>query len=367
MKRLRKALVYVLLAVNLFFIGLLLFSAYSPWIINPTAHPVLSCIGLVFPVFLFINLCFLFFWLFTSPKWALVPICGFVLCIGQILTYIPVNTRSKKIPDNAIKVLSYNVMGFNKLKKHTKDNPNPIIKYILQKDPDIVCMQEFQFSSDKHLLTEENINRALSKYPYHCKNNVSAYGTGNWVACYSKFPILSARPIEYKSTYNGSAVYEILVNGDTVSVVNNHLESNKLTKEDKDAYVDMIKSPETQKVKNGVRHLVKKLAEASAIRAVQADTIRKVIAASKHTSIIVCGDFNDTPISYAHRVISKGLDDAFTTSGRGLGTSYNQHRFYFRIDNILISKNLVAYNCTVDRSIKESDHYPIWCYVGFKK
>ena len=37
-----------------------------------------------------------------------------------------------------------------------------------------------------------------------------------------------------------------------------------------------------------------------------------------------------------HRVIAQNLDDAFTQSGRGLGISYNQNKFYFRIDNILI-------------------------------
>ena len=26
--------------------------------------------------------------------------------------------------------------------------------------------------------------------------------------------------------------------------------------------------------------------------------------------------------------------------------------------------NLKAYNCTVDRSIKASDHYPIWCHIS---
>ena len=31
---------------------------------------------------------------------------------------------------------------------------------------------------------------------------------------------------------------------------------------------------------------------------------------------------------------------------------------------ILISPNQKASNCTVDRSIKDSDHYPIWCYIG---
>ena len=82
--------------------------------------------------------------------------------------------------------------------------------------------------------------------------------------------------------------------------------------------------------------------------------------------IIVCGDFNDSPISYTHRVVGEGLNDAFVESGNGFGISYNQNHFYFRIDNILLSKNLKSYRCTVDNTIKSSDHYPIWCYVAEK-
>ena len=194
----------------------------------------------------------------------------------------------------------------------------------------------------------------------------SGKGHTNRIACYSKFPILSSRTLDYASEYNGSVVYELKMGEDTVMLINNHLESNKLTKEDKVVYESMLKSPETEKVKSGARLLIRKLAEASAIRAPQADSIAQEIAASRYPYIIVCGDFNDTPISYAHRVIEKGLNDAFTKSGRGLGISYNQNKFYFRIDNILASKNLKPYNCTVDRSIKESDHYPIWCYLKKK-
>ena len=46
-------------------------------------------------------------------------------------------------------------------------------------------------------------------------------------------------------------------------LINNHLESNKLTKEDKVVYESMLKSPETEKVKSGARLLIRKLAEAS--------------------------------------------------------------------------------------------------------
>lgn len=156
----------------------------------------------------------------------------------------------------------------------------------------------------------------------------------------------------------------LAVNNDTVTLINNHLESNKLTKEDRGMYEDMIKDPNAKKVKTGLRQLVKKLAEASAIRASQADSVNKAITESKYPTIIACGDFNDGSISYTHRILTQKLDDAFTQSGKGLGISYNQNKFYFRIDNILISPNLKAYNCTVDRSIKASDHYPIWCHIS---
>ena len=82
--------------------------------------------------------------------------------------------------------------------------------------------------------------------------------------------------------------------------------------------------------------------------------------------VVFCGDLNDTPISYAHRMMSEGMKDAYTESGNGPGFSYNQHRMFFRIDHILLSKNLKAYYCTVDNSIDASDHYPIWCYISWE-
>ena len=204
---------------------------------------------------------------------------------------------------------------------------------------------------------------ALRDYPYKNYHKISG---ANGLGCYSRFPILSAHPVKYASLNNGSIAYKIKVNGDTLLVVNNHLESNKLTEKDKEVYREMMKDPDKQKVSQGSRLLIGKLAEASAIRAVQADSIARLVASYKGGGIIVCGDFNDSPISYTHRVVGEGLNDAFVESGNGFGISYNQNHFYFRIDNILLSKNLKSYRCTVDNTIKSSDHYPIWCYVAEK-
>lgn len=361
MKHIGKVFSYLLLAANAFFIGILLLTAYSPYI-HPAVHPVESCMGLIFPVFLLLNLCFLIFWVIANYRFALLPLLGFILCYPQIRTYLPMNFQTENVPKENIKLLSYNVMAFNHMEK--KDEKNPILTYIQKIDADIVCIQEYATSptAKKHL-NEKAIRQGMENYKHRDIKMVGQKGN-NKLACYSKYPILSSRVIEYESDYNGSVLYELKVGKDTITLINNHLESNKLTKEDKVVYEDMLRDPEAQKVKTGSRLLVKKLAEASAIRSRQSDAIAKEIAASRHQYVITCGDFNDSPISYTHRVIGQNMDDAFSESGQGLGISYNQNKFYFRIDHILISKNLKAYNCVVDRSINSSDHYPIWCYLS---
>ena len=361
MKHLGKLVILLLLAANLAVTGLLLATAYSPYL-QPTQHPVLSCLGLAFPIFLLLNTACLLGWLIIQQyKCALLPLAGLLLCLPQARTYLPLNLRTERLPEDNLKILSYNIMGFGA--SSPTDRQNPILTYLQESRADIICLQEYSTGKTSKHPTQKAIDKALAEYPYH---RIDAIGKqrGNKVACYSKLPILSARPLKYASASNGTLVYELAWGDDTLLLINNHLESNKLTKEDKVVYEDMLRDPEKDKVESGMRQLVGKLAEAAALRAPQADSIAREIERSPHRDIIVCGDFNDSPISYTHRVIGQELDDAFTHSGRGLGISYNQNKFYFRIDHILTSPSLEAFNCTVDRSIAASDHYPITCRIA---
>lgn len=112
-KHIGKFVAYLILAVNIFFISLLLLTAYSPHI-KPVVHPVESCFGLTFPIFLVINICFFIFWLIIQKyKFALFPLVAFLLCYSQIRTYFPLNFHTSKLPENSFKVLSYNIMGFD--------------------------------------------------------------------------------------------------------------------------------------------------------------------------------------------------------------------------------------------------------------
>lgn len=49
--------------------------------------------------------------------------------------------------------------------------------------------------------------------------------------------------------------------------------------------------------------------------------------------VIVCGDFNDTPVSFAfNHIISNDLKDGFRDCGRGYGHSFNGLKRLLRID-----------------------------------
>ncbi|MDR1003750.1 MAG: endonuclease/exonuclease/phosphatase family protein [Prevotellaceae bacterium] len=372
MKRLGKVIIYLILAINLLFAGLLLLAAYSPHL-RPTAHPILSCFGMAFPIFLLIDAGFLIFWLLIRRfKTALLPLITILLCWSQVSTYLPINSHTDKLPEGCIKLLSYNIMAFDGAAK--KEGENPILNYLKESGADIMCLQEYFTRKNPAGLTQEDVAHALAAYPYHDIQPIgSVKGYSNRIACYSKYPILSSKRVAFESQYNGAVIYELLIDNDTVMLINNHLESNRLTKDDKVVYENLLNLPEQmripdkEEVKSGARLLINKLAEASTIRAQQVDTLARKIADSTRSYIISCGDFNDTPISYTLHTLTGHLKDAFGQSGRGLGISFNQNKFYFRIDHILVSRNWKTYNCTVDNSIKESDHYPIWCYLKKEK
>lgn len=369
LKIIGRATAFIVMIINILLIGLLITSAYG-WYINPASYPIAACLGFIFPFLFIINVCFIFFWLIIRKyRFAIVPTIAMLLCVYQAWTTLPLNRHTNHIPEGSIKVLSYNIMAFNRDSKEAKKNGNVILRYLRDSKADIICLQEYSTEKNKKQFSQKDIEETLKDYPYHVTNSIGSSKTNkNIIACYSKYPILSSQSIEYRSDSNGSAVYELKIGNDTVTVINNHLESNKLESEDKDMYVEILKHPESSdKVKSGVRQLMRKLTKAAAIRSPQALSVAKVIAQSKNKHVIVCGDFNDIPLSYTHRMIGSGLTDAFSQSGRGLGISFNKSKLFVRIDNILCSKNFQSYNCTVDSSIKESDHYPIWCYLTMKK
>uniref|UniRef100_A0AB33JBN4 Endonuclease/exonuclease/phosphatase family protein n=1 Tax=Prevotella sp. GTC17259 TaxID=3236795 RepID=A0AB33JBN4_9BACT len=328
--------------------------------LNPVDHPVLASAGLVFPVLLVINLGFTFFWVVFRLRMVLIPLVGFLLCCAPIRTYCPFNVR-ETAPEDAIKVLSYNVLSFCGWETQPGED-NAILEYIVEQNADIVCLQEAMPSG----ISQQRVEEKLKPLYQYCDTAVKGRG-GDCIALYSKYPIISRRRIHYASPGNLSMAYEVKINDDTVVVVNNHLETTGLSMEDKANFKQMVKgNVEAREAKTESKRLIDKLGEAAKKRGPQAEAVARFISEHKGQSIIVCGDFNDNPISYTRRTIARNLTDCYVESGLGPGISYHHSGFFVRIDNIMCSDDWTPYGCRVDNSIKNSDHYPIYCWLKKK-
>lgn len=325
---------------------------------DPVRFPVLSCTGLAFPVFLAVNMAFLFFWLAFKRIYMSIPLVGYLACYVPLRIYMPLNLP-EDMPEDVIKVLTYNVENYTGDPRY-EDGFSKIYTYIKESKADIVCIQE-----DNSKLFAAMRDSVGAPYAYYDTTGVgNASVKMNWQGIYSRFPILKKETIGYTSKGNGSVAYYLKIDNDTVIVVNNHFESNHLSPDEREMYKDMIKGDvETDTVKAGSKIIFSKLVEAVAMRAPQADSVHQYIENHKEYPVIVCGDFNDNPISYTRRTVAKGLVDCYVETGRGIGLSYNRKGFFVRIDNIFCSDKFKAYNCKVDNEIDASDHYPMYCWL----
>lgn len=356
-RQLKQFTVNLIAGANVATVGLMLLAGFSDrlW---PADYPLLSCAGMVFPVFALCNLGFLFFWLVFAWRKVWIPVVGFLLAYQPISIYMPLNPR-QDVPEESIKVISYNVCSYGGNYKY-EDAFERIADYLKEQQADIVCLQEDVDSWRRYAF-----DYYRKAYPYNdttifVQNELSFNGVG----IHTRYPILRKERIAYESLANGSVAYYLQVGSDTLLVVNNHLESCHLSKEDRSRYKDMLRGDmQTDTAKVESRLIVDKLGEAAARRAPQAEAVRRYIREHSQYPVIVCGDFNDTPISYARRAMAKGLTDCYVASGRGIGLSYNQKGFWVRIDNILCSSRFTPYNCQIDSEIDFSDHYPMICWL----
>ncbi len=333
----------------------MLATGYSGYI-NPAVSPWIANAGLTFPIFLGLNFAFLVFWLFFKPLYAILPFVGMLICYSPIRTYFPINIPHA-LPEGTIKVMSYNVWGYGTEKN--ADETNPIVRYIANSDADIICLQESNAGSGIQAQIDSII---YTRYQYHDSLQVPNKGQ---LTIISRYPIKNKEVIDFESTGNISGAFELDINGKGILVINNHLETTGLSPEDRQNFKEIIKGNLSEgSVTNESHRLIDQLGESAKTRAPQARAVAQYIRKHAYQSIICVGDFNDSPLSYAHHTIGKELTDCYTATGNGPGISYHLSGFFVRIDNIFCSKHWQPYACKVDNSISASDHYPI---IGWLK
>ncbi len=340
----------ILLFINLLFSGLLLIGAYSG--LYSTRIGVLF--ELFFPFSLLVSIAFFFIWLIYKPKYILIPIASLVLSWGGVSRYFPIHIPQPI--DNrqqGFTVMSYNAYSFADFEQG-KRNRNRTLDFILLQDADVICLQELSIlKSNRNLhITQEQIDTLLTRYPYQISNNKVGH-----LGLLSKYPARLLFETAYSPT-SAMAIYQVEIDGHPVTFVNQHLESIGLTKTDKELYQKITENPNTDQLDDIKTHLLSKLTKASQLRNEQADKIAEEIS-DISSALIVCGDFNDSPLSYSVRRFQRmGFHDTYSQLGFGPGITYHANRFWFRIDHILYRGNIEATALQRPR-LKCSDHYPL--------
>ncbi len=265
--------------------------------------------------------------------------------------------------ENSIKVMSFNVRVFD-LYMWSKDKStrNQIFDFLKEEQPDVLCLQEFYQSdttrSNYEFKTLDTLVQFLKAKNYHTYYTTTLRRTDHWgLVTFSRFPILNKGLVPFEKSAGNACIFtDIQVGPKIYRVYNAHLASIKLNKHDYKA-MQKINQNDYSNDFDDEKLLFSKLKAGFIRRATQADSINSSIQNSPYP-VIVCGDFNDTPASYAYQTIRGELIDGFIESGSGSGQTYIGEFPSFRIDYILHDDILKSENFTT-HSEKLSDHHPI--------
>lgn len=317
-------------------------------------YPALA--GLLFPWLFLLQLVWLVIWWLVRKGWVWLPILAILPGVFTIGKYFELPGPSGIGQQKPLKVMSWNVKNFDLYNwasnTETKDK---MMEVIAEQDPDILVLQEFYTDITPNF---NNLRTLKKRYPYvQLRRKLSGLNPKYWgQATFSKYPIINTRTIRFANTqHNMCLIGDVVLPDDTITVFNLHLQSIYLDNED---YEGMEAVNHGQWESLPVRQILSKLSIAFVKRAHQVDSIRGYVNVNSHP-MLICGDFNDTPNSYAYRVLSGGHKDAFLESGFGFGRTYNGPIPAIRIDHILYSPGIKSGSFEVLGIEPYSDHQPL--------
>ncbi|KAB2825166.1 MAG: endonuclease/exonuclease/phosphatase family protein [Paludibacter sp.] len=359
----RNVIKVLLFSANVVVAGLFLLTLLAARI-SPEKLILPAYLSLGLPFYILANLFFIVLWAIFRKWLFLLSLVTLIVGIDAVQVALPLNFRAQKLQDiestEGYSLITYNTMANAMMATHSPAKPNPVIQYVLDREPDILCIQEYSACVAEEHINKDELEKIFEIYPYQ---NVYYHVSSSWswfgVATFSKYPILKKGVIDLNSYYN-TAIYTDIQLGDTVvRVFNCHLESNKLTESDKQMATRLREDFDTEAITGTTLHLSRKLGAAYRIRAAQSDTIAAHIARSPYP-VMVVGDFNDVPYSYAYTKLRGRLKDVFQEMGFGFDYTFNESVFKFRIDHILYDPYISLKAFKLENDQKGSDHFPLY-------
>ena len=326
------------------------FIAYVLPFLAPKVFPILSVLTLFMPLFFILNGLFFIYWGIQFKKRMILS--GLVLLMGITFINKFYKFSAKEYPEteNDFTVMSYNVRLFNVFKWLDRDDvPANILAFINDKNPDILCIQEFSNSA--------NIDLKVYRHRYIFMDGKQIKTAQ---AIFSKFPIIDQGIIFFPNSNNIVVFADIKKGKDIIRVYNMHLQSIKISPDvnEINENIDAIDQGKSQKLFNRISKAFKKQQQ-------QAEMIKEHKKDCPYP-IIICGDLNNSAFSYVYRNIKGKLKDAFEEAGKGFGPTYKFRYYPARIDYILADDKMTVKKFESFPEFENSDHYPIMAKLSME-
>jgi endonuclease/exonuclease/phosphatase family metal-dependent hydrolase len=364
-------------------LGLLLMLAGFVPSISPATNSWLPLLGLAFPVLFLLTVLAFLYWIIQRKWRSLFALSCLLLNLGPMSLYVQWNDTKEKetalqikkesldkeinVGSQSLKIISYNAQLFGLYQDETSVSivnteympaMDSFLQVMKSQNADVVCLQEV-YAKSGGLKALARFLKAEGNFEYSQTYTLSERRPYGMIVL-SKHKIKRWQPISFGPNTGNMAMWvdiEILDEAaarrkSRIRIYNLHLQSFRFAKQD---YAVMQKQTKQQAIDiEGSKGIITRLRLGYQHRAEQVDLVKENMIACDFPKII-CGDFNDIPVSYTYRQLCAGMKDVFSEAGSGIETTYKGSMPSFRIDYILFDNPMraISYN-----SISEvpSDH-----------
>ena len=149
--------------------NLVLICCYLNYLVPPSFSWLYALIGLGYPIIVLINVCFLLFWMLKKELFFLYTLIVIISGYYHHSRFIQITPLELKLNANLdeLKVMSYNVRLFD-LYNWTENEKTRdlIIQQIKDANPDVICFQEYYYSTKLNFQTRDLIIKELNMNYY---------------------------------------------------------------------------------------------------------------------------------------------------------------------------------------------------------
>lgn len=371
LKFLKSATTGLLLIINIFLAILFIACCFAPQM-DPREWWFTGFFGLFFPYLVFLLILFLIGWLFVKPKWALISLVVLVLGVIPISMHFSFKKQDEFIEKRGeeLRVMTWNIRNFIPLDETSfipslVEHHQKIYTQIKKYQPDVICFQEFLSipwldKEDPYLIIKNELGY---KYVKFVGDNLFKSEQKSGIAIFSKLPLLGGSMIKYPESTESMAENTVYVdlkyNNDTIRFYSVHLQSFRFGEREYKAIDDLRRESKLDVAES--KHVLRRMKNTFYWHGVQSDFIKNIIDESPYP-VVLTGDLNDVPNSYAYITLKGNRQDVFLEKGFGIGATFTSASSSIlrilptlRIDYIFADTSLIV-NQYLKGGKKISDH-----------